>query len=87
LFWKGRCFGSVTVSEKGQIVIPAEARRKLAIGKGSKLLVFGRERQGVLVFIDADRVSHWIGRALNELTELSAALQQPKNGKGRRTTR
>jgi len=34
-------FGSTTVGEKGQIVIPAEARKLLNLEKGEKLLVFG----------------------------------------------
>lgn len=33
--------GSVTVGERGQIVIPAEARRRLGINTGDKLLVIG----------------------------------------------
>ncbi|MCX7600022.1 MAG: AbrB/MazE/SpoVT family DNA-binding domain-containing protein [Armatimonadetes bacterium] len=33
-------FGAVTVGERGQIVIPAEARRTLDIRPGEKLLVF-----------------------------------------------
>ncbi len=33
-------FGSTTISEKGQIVIPAEARKLLSLEKGEKLLVF-----------------------------------------------
>ena len=34
-----RFFGSVTVGERGQIVIPAGARAELAIQAGDKLLV------------------------------------------------
>lgn len=33
-------FGTVTVGERGQIVIPAEARAKYDINAGEKLLVF-----------------------------------------------
>ena len=33
--------GSATVSEKGQVVIPIEARKLLKLKKGEKLLVFG----------------------------------------------
>jgi len=45
---KGECgkrkivYGVVTVSEKGQIVIPADARRDLGIKAGDKLLVLKR---------------------------------------------
>lgn len=34
-------YGTTTVGEKGQIVIPAEARTALKLKKGEKLLVFG----------------------------------------------
>jgi len=34
-------FGTTTVGEKGQVVIPAEARNAMGIKKGEKLLVFG----------------------------------------------
>lgn len=34
-----RFFGAATVGERGQIVIPADARKKLGIHPGDKLLV------------------------------------------------
>ena len=40
-------YGSVTVSERGQIVIPAEARRDFTIQPGDKLLVFGDLDRGL----------------------------------------
>ena len=42
-----RFYGSITVSERGQIVIPAEARRDFGIEVGEKLLVFGDLEQGL----------------------------------------
>ncbi|MBL1065916.1 AbrB/MazE/SpoVT family DNA-binding domain-containing protein [Streptomyces sp. 7-21] len=45
---KGRGFyGAVTVSERGQVVIPAQARRDLGIGVGDKLLVLGDPESGL----------------------------------------
>jgi AbrB family looped-hinge helix DNA binding protein len=35
----GQIFGTVTVSDRGQIVIPASARQAMGIEKGEKLLV------------------------------------------------
>ncbi len=47
---EGRKFyGSVTVSERGQIVIPAEARQDFNIGTGDKLLVFGDMKMGLWI--------------------------------------
>lgn len=34
-------YGTTTLGEKGQLVIPAEAREKMGLKKGEKLLVFG----------------------------------------------
>ncbi len=40
-------FGVVTVGEKGQIVIPAKARKTFSIEIGDRLIVLGDERQGL----------------------------------------
>ena len=42
-----RFYGSVTVSERGQIVIPIEARKDFNIKTGDKLLVFGDLERGL----------------------------------------
>lgn len=47
-------YGSVTVSERGQIALPAQARRDLGIAPGDKLLVLADPEQGLaLMTIDA----------------------------------
>jgi len=42
-----RFYGSITVSDRGQIVIPAEARRDFDIHVGDKLLVLGDLESGL----------------------------------------
>ena len=42
-------FGSVTVGERGQIVIPKKARELFGIHPGDQLLVLGDEGQGIAV--------------------------------------
>ena len=45
---KGRhLFGLVTVGDKGQIVIPAKARKLFDISPGDQLVVLGDEAQGL----------------------------------------
>lgn len=45
---KGRhIFGTVTVGDKGQIVIPVKARRIFQIQQGDALVVLGDEQQGI----------------------------------------
>lgn len=47
---KGRhVFGTVKVGEKGQIVIPKEARSQFNIQPGDTLLVLGDDRHGIIV--------------------------------------
>ena len=40
-------FGVVTVGDKGQIVIPAKARKLFSINTGDSLVVLGDESQGI----------------------------------------
>ncbi len=42
-------FGIVTVGDKGQIVIPAKARKLFNISAGDQLVVLGDEEQGLAV--------------------------------------
>ena len=47
---KGRhVYGTVKVGEKGQIVIPKEARSHFGIQPGDTLLVLGDDRHGILI--------------------------------------
>ncbi|HHS97667.1 MAG TPA: AbrB/MazE/SpoVT family DNA-binding domain-containing protein [Chloroflexi bacterium] len=80
---RGRFYGAVTVSERGQVVIPAEARRDLGIEVGEKLLVVGGPAGGLL-FLRATVVSQFLGRwaelarqMLNELEEVEESDEIP----------
>ena len=53
-------FGVVTVGEKGQIVIPAQARKIFAIEPGHRLLVLGDEGQGIALMKENDIFEHLI---------------------------
>lgn len=47
---KGKAiYGTVRVGEKGQIVIPKEARQQFGIEPGDTLLILGDERRGIIV--------------------------------------
>ncbi len=47
---KGRyIFGTARVGEKGQIVIPKDARRLFGIEPGDTLLILGDEENGIIV--------------------------------------
>ena len=42
-------YGAVTVSDRGQIVIPTKARKDLSIAEGEKLLVLSSPFAGVML--------------------------------------
>ena len=42
-------FGTAKVGEKGQIVIPKEARKVFGINPGDTLLILGDEKNGIIV--------------------------------------
>lgn len=44
-----KVYGTTTMTEKGQIVIPAEAREELGLIPGSRLLILGSPNGAVIV--------------------------------------
>ena len=62
-------YGAVTVGERGQVVIPAQARRDHGIEAGDKLIVLGRPEG--LAFMDVDKLMS----ALHASTDLMMALR------------
>ena len=50
-------FGAVTVGERGQIVIPKEAREIFNINSGDKLLVLGDEEKGIAIVHQRDLIN------------------------------
>lgn len=66
---EGRVFyGSVTVGERGQIVIPAQARREHGIEAGQKMLVLGN--QDGIALLGVERLLELVGQSSDLLAEL-----------------
>ncbi len=62
-------YGTVKVGDRGQIVIPADARKELSINPGDILLVMsGRNRRG-LAIIKADAMREVAERIMKGLEE------------------
>jgi AbrB family looped-hinge helix DNA binding protein len=72
-------YGSTTVGERGQLVIPAEARRDFKITPSTKLLVFGHRQHGGLMLTKAETVSEFIEMAnvmIENLEKLRKSLKE-----------
>lgn len=68
-FGKGRYFfGATKVGERGQIVIPREARDVFDIKPGDSLLVLGDEKRGGLALMKADLMKAFLGRMFGDTT-------------------
>jgi len=46
---KNRIFGTAKVGDRGQIVIPQEARRYFGISPGDTLLILGNDSSGLVI--------------------------------------
>ncbi|OHB24085.1 MAG: hypothetical protein A3F96_02385 [Parcubacteria group bacterium RIFCSPLOWO2_12_FULL_40_10] len=69
---KGKKFyGTTTLGERGQVVIPLEARKAMKIDKSEKLLVFGIGRD-ILIFSKASNLRKMV-------SHLSAKLKIVKD--------
>jgi len=74
----GKCFGTAVLGPRGQLVIPAEARKELGIGAGSKLLVFGHlEGQG-LILIKVEAAEELLNIMTSRLGEIAKWIKGSK---------
>lgn len=75
-------YGATTIGERGQVVIPAEARKDLELTHSSKLMVFsgGPIGDGILL-LKADTVSEMLTRANQMLSGFQDMLQSEAHNK------
>ena len=64
---KGKNAWSVKIGEKGQFVIPKEARDMLGIKPGDTILVLGDEKRGIAI-PPKDTMDKMIARIMNEIS-------------------
>jgi AbrB family looped-hinge helix DNA binding protein len=80
-----KCFGSATVGPRGQVVIPANARKELGIEAGTTLLVFlGPGGRGLILF-KADAVEQMVKMVSESLSTVESVLKSytPSKAAGR----
>ena len=70
-------FGTVKVGERGQIVIPKEAREIFDINPGDSLLVLGDEEQGIAI-VKADVMKEVAIKILKGLCHFKGAYDDEK---------
>ncbi len=69
-------YGATTVGERGQVVIPAEARRDFEIEPATKLLVFGGPHGGVLFLAKAEHITEMMTRTTRMLAQIEESINE-----------
>ena len=72
----GKCFGSTIVGPRGQLVIPAEARKELGIDVGTKLLAFSHFQGRGLIFVKVEAVEELLNIMSRRVDEFSKLLRE-----------
>lgn len=78
-------FGMATVGERGQIVIPAEARKKHGISTGDKLLIIGTVDKNGLMLVKIDAMREFMASMLQELQRVEHTHQEHRAEKHENT--
>jgi AbrB family looped-hinge helix DNA binding protein len=68
--FKGKSYGSVTVGERGQLVIPAQLRKALNIKSGDQLMVFAKTDKKIINIMPEKEFSHFLERASKIISDL-----------------
>ena len=68
-------YGSVTVGERGQVAIPAEARREMIIEPSTKLLAFGNPNRQVLFLVKAEFDTEMLASATAALSQFEQMVK------------
>jgi len=62
-------YGSTTVGKRGQVVIPAEARKDMGITPSTKLLVMGGPHKNLLILAKAEYITAFMTKITDMLNQ------------------
>ena len=69
-------YGSTTVGERGQIVLPANLRKKFKIKAGDKLLVMGHDHMGGVMLVKAEVLGGILATMDKHIKEFRGKLKE-----------
>jgi len=68
--FKGKNYGTATVGERGQIVIPAELRKALHLKSGDQLIIFAKPDKKIISLMPSKEFSRFLERASKLISKL-----------------
>jgi len=77
---KFKVFGSMVVSPRGQVVIPANARKELEIGSGDTLLACGTPHGDGLLLLKVNTVEKILSVMSEQLASFEKLVQDYRSG-------
>ena len=77
-FLRGKIYGTVSIGERGQLVIPADLRAKLKIKPGDKLMVFAKPEKRMIGLMREEDFSAFLDKASKIISKLESKV--PKRG-------
>ena len=75
---KGHLYGASTVGERGQVVIPVEARKRYNIETGDKILIVGAPHEKGLMLVKIDAMREFMLTLLSDLQHLGREIQNDR---------
>jgi AbrB family looped-hinge helix DNA binding protein len=78
--WDDHFFGSVTVGERGQVVIPADARKRFGIEAGDKMLIMSGPGEKSLMLCKLDSLREFMASFQEGLMRVEQDMAAPGAG-------
>jgi AbrB family looped-hinge helix DNA binding protein len=69
-------YGSTTVGERGQIVLPAKLRNDFTIKKGDKLLVIGNTDQYRIVLVNPESMNNYLELMSQHINKIKSTIKK-----------
>ena len=68
-------YGATTVGERGQVVIPAEARRDFDIKAGDKLVVMGIDKKQSIIITKTESLTEFLSKTVSTLARFEEMVK------------
>jgi len=69
-------YGSTTVGERGQIVLPAKLRKDFEINKGDKLLVIVDPHGSRIMLVNPDTMNKFLDMMSENISQIKSKIKQ-----------
>lgn len=77
---KDHFYGAATVGERGQIVIPVEARKRYNIETGDKILIMGAPHERGLMLVKIDAMREFMTTIISDLQHMEQEIASGHDG-------